>query len=88
MPTYPKLPLIACVFALLSLASFCDEETPFAPCDGVTCSDRGECVLDDASPQCECEPGFEPWGLSCVPEGGLDGDGDLDQPAVDADSRP
>jgi hypothetical protein len=61
---------LAIASALILLgAPACDSEEPYAPCEGVTCSDRGVCVETDASPRCECDEGFEEWGLSCVPEG-------------------
>ncbi len=74
---------VTLIIAVLSLAAFCEVEESWAPCDGVTCSDRGECVLGDDSPICECDEGFEPLGLACVPPGtntdaGLDADVDDD----------
>jgi hypothetical protein len=52
----------------------------------VACSGHGECVDDGETLWCECNPGYEASGLSCLSEdpadGGMDGsprpDGDLD----------
>ena len=87
----PAFRVLIIVLAALSGASFCEEETPYAPCDGVTCSDRGTCVETETVPVCECDEGFEPEGLSCVPEGsgdaGLDSDVESDADVTsDADS--
>ena len=43
------------------------------PCDSVSCSGRGTCVLQHGSPTCACRPGFvadQVNGLSCVAEDG------------------
>ena len=37
-----------------------------APCDGVSCSDRGTCEAFASSPYCQCSPGYHPLGLACV----------------------
>lgn len=82
------LPCCVVFFALLSGASVCNSEAPYAPCDGVTCSDRGACIETDAAPRCECDEGFVPWGLSCVPEG-YDADvldSSEEEPSSDADA--
>lgn len=36
------------------------------PCDGVTCSGRGECVPEGQQAFCFCEEGFEAVALTCV----------------------
>lgn len=37
------------------------------PCAGVTCSERGECMLEDGDPFCLCQDGYAAEGLRCVP---------------------
>ncbi len=36
------------------------------PCEGQNCSEKGECVVKDGQPLCECKPGYEADGLECV----------------------
>ncbi len=52
------------------------------PCTDVDCSDHGICLQDGSSAICSCDPGYEPVGLACVPEGG---DSDTDT-ATDTDT--
>ena len=47
------------------------------PCDGVTCSFHGTCVVEGGTARCDCAPGFEEEGLACV-ESASDGDADSD----------
>ena len=35
------------------------------PCDGVTCSGHGECVVTDGQASCDCEEGYHAVGLDC-----------------------
>jgi hypothetical protein len=39
------------------------------PCDDVTCSDHGSCVIGPGGAACECETGYHAEGLSCVEDG-------------------
>ena len=59
------------------------------PCEGVTCSFHGSCIVEDGTAQCECAPGYAEEGLACVqetPDGDADSDADLDSDAdVDGD---
>jgi len=36
------------------------------PCAGVDCSGHGTCTVDGLGPVCDCDPGYEPLGLTCV----------------------
>lgn len=36
------------------------------PCDGITCSGEGTCSIVDNAAKCNCKPGFEADGLSCI----------------------
>jgi len=50
-----------------------DEDPDFPdgdPCEGVTCSGYGTCVVSGGSPACDCNEGYHAEGLSCVPDGG------------------
>ena len=35
------------------------------PCDGVTCSGHGDCVVTDGQASCDCEEGYHAVGLDC-----------------------
>ena len=71
---------------VLMLASCNDPASD--PCEGVACSDRGTCVAVGSSPQCQCEQGYQPSGLACLPAES-EGDGDLDGDTdIDADNDP
>ena len=39
------------------------------PCEDVTCSYHGACVMGPGGAQCECDEGYHPEGLSCVEDG-------------------
>ena len=41
---------------------------PPDPCEGVDCSDNGECVEQDGEASCDCDPGYLAQGTSCVAE--------------------
>ena len=45
-----------------------DESTgpPPTDCDGIECSDAGECVLLDGEAHCLCDPGYYRIGLTCL----------------------
>jgi hypothetical protein len=43
-----------------------------ADCSGVTCSGHGVCVVSAGAAVCQCESGYVPSGLSCVPSAGCD----------------
>ncbi len=53
------------------------------PCNGISCSNHGNCVVENDSPKCNCEQGYIPNGLECMfslecipnPEGEICGDG-------------
>jgi hypothetical protein len=66
---------------LLSVGCECGG-TDGNPCANVDCSDHGICLADESSVLCSCDPGYEPVGLACVPQGG-DSDTDTD---TDTDS--
>lgn len=36
------------------------------PCQGITCSGHGTCVITGGVAQCDCETGYQPVGLTCV----------------------
>ncbi len=36
-------------------------------CDGVTCSDHGSCLVSEGLATCDCDPGYQARGLTCVP---------------------
>ncbi|MFH1436524.1 MAG: calcium-binding EGF-like domain-containing protein [Pseudomonadota bacterium] len=36
------------------------------PCDGVTCSNHGMCIIVGGSAACDCYEGYRPVGLSCI----------------------
>ncbi len=47
--------------------------TIFGPCDGVTCSDHGVCMVENGVAYCDCEFGYQPAdGLQCVEEIGIE----------------
>ena len=51
---------------MLSTDSESDSDTVLLnPCDGIDCSGRGRCVLEETQPLCECDEGFIADGLSC-----------------------
>ena len=50
------------------------------PCDGVTCSFHGTCIVENETARCDCAPGYEEQGLACV-EATTDGDADSDSDA-------
>lgn len=72
--------------AIVACQGLFEDRDPSDPCDGVTCSGHGECVLVDEGSRaaCVCDTGFEEDGLECVPLG-ADGDADADVD-VDADA--
>ncbi|MBN2695716.1 hypothetical protein JXR93_13740 [bacterium] len=43
-----------------------------SPCDGVDCSGHGDCVAEGygygAAAHCDCDSGYSPSGLTCVPD--------------------
>lgn len=51
-------------------------------CDGVACSGHGECVTREGGISCECNEGYVPQGIACVPRGG---EGELSFADVTAD---
>ncbi|MBN2695283.1 hypothetical protein JXR93_11535 [bacterium] len=40
----------------------------YNPCDGVTCSSHGSCVVEDLSAVCNCDTGYVADGLNCIEE--------------------
>jgi hypothetical protein len=61
------------LFGLLSIfvALGCDDGKGRSdPCEGITCSGHGGCVVVEGNPTCECDQGYVPEGLHCVSEGG------------------
>lgn len=70
-------------------AAGCAESTREA-CAGEDCSGHGTCQRLGASVWCECDEGYRPRGLSCVPRGSdADADADVDTDAetdVDTDA--
>ena len=44
-----------------------DYYTTVCPCQGVACSDHGTCEAVDGEPTCDCDEGYEPDGLECIP---------------------
>ena len=76
-----RLARLSLLFGLLALGcQESDNTTPSTPCDDVTCSDHGNCVVLDGQPNCACEADHMPDGingLNCVPFGGgsIDGRG-------------
>ena len=55
--------------ALLVSLSGCVTSGPLIeldPCEGVTCSGQGTCVVNGTSATCDCNPGYEPVGLTCA----------------------
>ena len=71
--------------AALALLTCQDNFEPSDPCEGVTCSGRGECFDDGHTAVCICHDGFHPEGLECVadgPDGDADSDVDLDDEAL------
>ena len=55
--------------ALVLLAGGCKAGSD-DPCAGITCSGHGSCVVVDGEAVCECDDGYEPDGLSCMPTTG------------------
>jgi hypothetical protein len=51
---------------LLVSATACGGEAERLPCDGVTCSSRGFCVIEQSVPYCVCMRGFHPERLACL----------------------
>jgi len=43
-----------------------DTEDTDDPCDGVTCSGNGTCVMVEAAAECDCDAGYDAVGLECV----------------------
>jgi len=41
-------------------------ETKTNPCDGITCSGFGNCVIDNNIAKCNCNTGYHAEGLNCV----------------------
>ena len=45
------------------------------PCESITCSDSGKCILDNLNPRCRCDEFYKEDGLNCIP--------DDDNPCID-----
>lgn len=57
--------LIASLMTLL-LGAACDNDSAPDPCEGVTCSDHGTCLVDaDNQAYCECDTCYAADGLTC-----------------------
>ncbi|MBN2495613.1 MAG: hypothetical protein JXR96_13550 [Deltaproteobacteria bacterium] len=39
------------------------------PCEGISCSGHGTCVIEPGGPRCDCQPGYHAEGLACVEDG-------------------
>jgi len=57
------------------------------PCAGVDCG-HGECVSDGTAAVCECEEGYVPQRLTCVPDVSTPGDIDGDEVPDEEDNCP
>ena len=47
----------------------CDNVQDPQPCDGVSCSDHGDCAIDGNSILCICNSGYHENGLNCIENG-------------------
>ena len=75
----------AFVGSLCLLLVACDDDPSGDPCDGVTCSFHGTCIVESGTARCDCAPGYDEEGLACTD--GVDGDADIDGDAdLDADA--
>lgn len=55
-----KCPLVLIIIVVLAgWAAGCSEEQKPNPCNGVTCSGRGECIDMGGKPFCQCEPPYK-----------------------------
>lgn len=66
--------------------------TTAGACSGVDCGGHGNCVVTGGSPACDCESGFRPDGLACIPnsserEDGSDRDDGGESGADEADGN-
>jgi len=62
----------------------CDGDADTDPCRGVRCSNHGSCVREGSAARCDCDDGYLPSELECVPPGS-DGDSDADTDGGDGD---
>jgi hypothetical protein len=91
-------PLLA--WALLSLLAACkpgdngegdasqdvlDVQEEREPCEGITCSGHGECVVTDGVETCVCEPGYHAAGWGCIED--CVGEGCTEWPMLAANAR-
>ena len=49
-----------------------DSDSDGDPCFDVDCSGHGTCVVEGDVIRCDCESGYEPSGLTCLPSGCVD----------------
>jgi hypothetical protein len=64
-----KMNLFLSLFSLLPtlfIAACGEDGNEQDPCDGVTCSGHGTCVVDGDSASCDCNDGYHADGLRCV----------------------
>jgi hypothetical protein len=76
------------VMAIASLGVGCHGGFVPRDCEGVDCPDHGICVMTDGGPRCECESGYVPSELQCMPASDADADADAEpdaEPDVDGD---
>jgi hypothetical protein len=63
------------IFFIIASLAFTDRHVQAqttTPCEGVTCSNHGTCIVKEGAPVCACEEGYIPdptTGLSCQPAG-------------------
>jgi len=85
--TAPDIVHWALAGAVLCIFAAACGDTPAAahePCEGVSCSGQGVCLVRDGAERCVCNPGYiEVSGPDCVPGGDSDVDSDTDS---DSDS--
>jgi hypothetical protein len=68
------------VASLVLLLGCGGEPTPGDPCEGIDCSDAGHCASEGSIVWCECEDGYEAFGLVCrQSDADADADGDVDE---------
>ena len=62
--------IAGCLLALAAMTSGCGDDSGSggaSVCNGVSCSGQGKCLVDDqGGPYCQCDPGYEALGLSCI----------------------
>ncbi len=57
-----KILLLVSIFIFLG----CEDTPKDDPCDRVTCSNHGKCIIVEDKASCECDPSYHLDGLTCI----------------------